>query len=222
MQGSFVRRSPLHLLRPPANKKGKRSGSTFQKDPCDFKGHTHTHADVVTSPLHRDQTRDINHLFPVLVGVSPLVCLSLSVSLGASVSVCRSACLGRAGHADERARCQLSVSVCLSRSICLGLSVSVCLVSVCLSRSVGLFVSVGQATRTNTQDGHGLGRLGRSVSLRLGRIRQNADHAHDLASTMSITHLPAAAITGIATAWSKTRPIFSILKNFCKAQHFPS
>ena len=35
MQGSFVRRSPLHLLRPPAEE-------TIQLNPCDYKGHTHT------------------------------------------------------------------------------------------------------------------------------------------------------------------------------------
>ena len=58
MQGSFVRRSPLHLLRPPAQKMKTENGvkSTIQTDPCDYKGHTHTQ---IITEKEKEREREI-------------------------------------------------------------------------------------------------------------------------------------------------------------------
>ena len=52
MQGSFVRRSSLHLLRPRPLLKRK-----IQRDPCDYKGHTHKQRSVQLSMSARSPSR---------------------------------------------------------------------------------------------------------------------------------------------------------------------
>ena len=51
MQGSFIRRSPLHLLRPLLKKE------TFQKEPCDPKGYTHSDIGFQLTQLPRWEGR---------------------------------------------------------------------------------------------------------------------------------------------------------------------